>query len=281
VDVLNQAKQLPNTRGGWNVFDGLTHLIKENDNFSDVIGRHGVPEIYDVSVTKEVLDNIAYIPAPTETTHFHSLLKTIIYQQLSGKSAEPIFNRLTGTLIGAAAAESGALIEPHHILSAKIDIINVDGKRKITVNGSVSGLSESKSKYMVSLAEHFSDETKLKGVDLSTLTDEELFDKLVAVKGLGPWSVHMFMMFNLQRANVLAPGDLGIRRGLSVFLGHAPTYFETKSKQNEIPTVCAGWAPYSSLGCWYMWRLSEDYQKQNASGGKKGTKAGKVKEVEE
>ncbi len=256
--VLKQAKALPITRGSWNVGDGLHHLTSIDERFTDIIVRHGVPSIYDVT-SNRVESNI---PDSSENSPFHSLLKTIIYQQLSGKSAEPIFKRFSAAL-GIAEDK---FVEPDHILNAKIGITYVDGKKKITVNDKVSGLSEAKAKYIKDLAEHFSDESKLKDVDLALLSDDELFNKLVAVKGLGPWSVHMYMLFNLQRSNVLAPGDLGIRKGLSVFHGKSPTYFEGAAKQKEIIDVCAAWAPYSSLGCWYMWRLSEEIK---PAGGKK------------
>lgn len=119
---------------------------------------------------------------------------------------------------------------------------------------------------------------------MSSLSDEELFNKLVAVKGLGPWSVQMYMMFQLHRANVLAPGDLGIRRGLCLFHGQSVTHFESAKQQLEIPKVCASWQPYSTLGCWYMWRLSEQYMDRNkknsttsSSGGEGDVSAGEEK----
>jgi DNA-3-methyladenine glycosylase II len=261
ASALEAAKLLPLTRSGWSVYEGLRHLIASDGRFSDVIQKHGVPPIYDTRALKQNLETVSYIPVHTETSSFNSLLKAIIYQQLSGKSAEPIFKRLSIAL----GAESGRLVEPHHVHNADIAVIFVEGKKKITVNGEVSGLSESKSKYMVDLAEHFSDAARLKGVDLSRLSDADLFARLAAVKGLGPWSVHMHMLFDLQRPNVLAPGDLGIRRGLSLFHGQPPTYFESKARQKEIPSVCAAWAPYASLGCWYMWRVAEDKELQKTA----------------
>lgn len=256
ASILEKAKLLPNTRGGWSVHDGLVHLIKADNRFLEVIQHHGIPLIYDTnSELKE--SEVAYIPVKFETSFFHSLLKTIVYQQLNGKAALLIFDRLCAAL----DITIGETVEPHHIINSEINIIYVEGKKKITVNGEISGLSECKSKYILDLAEHFNDDQKLKGVDLNTLTDEELYKKLVGVKGLGPWSVHMFMIFNLQRANVLAPGDLAVRRGMCTFLSHPQTYFESKVKQNEMSSICSEWSPYLSLGCWYMWRLSEQSSK--------------------
>mmetsp|Transcript_19473 Transcript_19473/g.18802 ORF Transcript_19473/g.18802 Transcript_19473/m.18802 type:complete len:300 (+) Transcript_19473:146-1045(+) len=250
ASVLEKAKLLPNTKGGWAVYDGLVHLIASDIRFLEVIQYHGIPLIYDT--TTEITDSAYSYIRNMETSFFHTLLKTIVYQQLNGNAAQLIFDRLCAAL----GVQTGEVVAPHHIINSEIDIIFVEGKKKITVNGEISGLSESKSKYMLDLAEHFDDVKKLKGVDLNTLSDEELYKKLVNVKGLGPWSVHMFMIFNLQRANVLAPGDLAIRKGMCVFFNHPLTYFESVIKQKEMSSTCSGWAPYSSLGCWYMWRLA-------------------------
>jgi DNA-3-methyladenine glycosylase II len=248
--ILEKAKLLPNTKGGWAVHDALIHLIASDVRFLDVIQYHGIPLIYDT--TQEITESAYSYIQNMETSFFHTLLKTIVYQQLHGNAAQVIFDRLYTAL----GVKKGEVIEPHHVINSEIKIIYVEGKKKITVNGEISGLSESKSKYILDLAEHFDNDQKLKGVDLNTLIDEELYKKLVDVKGLGPWSVHMFMIFNLQRANVLAPGDLAIRKGMCTFFNHPSTYFESARKRKEMASTCSAWAPYSSMGCWYMWRLA-------------------------
>jgi 3-methyladenine DNA glycosylase/8-oxoguanine DNA glycosylase len=256
ASVLEKAKLLPNTKGGWSVYDGLVHLIASDVRFLDAIQYHGIPLIYDT--TAEITESAYSYIRNMETSFFHTLLKTIVYQQLNGNAAQLIFDRLCAAL----SVKIGEVVEPHHIINSEINVIYVEGKKKMTVNGEISGLSESKSKYMLDLAEHFDDDQKLKGVDLRTLSDEELYKKLVDVKGLGPWSVHMFMIFNLQRANVLAPGDLAIRKGMCVFFNYPSTYFESAIKQKEMSSICSEWAPYSSMGCWYMWRLAEQSSKK-------------------
>ena len=117
-------------------------------------------------------------------------------------------------------------ITPQLVFDAKLTIIFVDGKKKVLLNGCESGLSESKAKYMKSLAEHYLDETSLKGVNLHTLDDEILIEKLTSVKGLGLWSVHMYMIFDLFRPNVLAEGDLGVKNGMAAFFGVNRTRLE-------------------------------------------------------
>ena len=109
------------------------------------------------------------------------------------------------------------------------------------------------------MAEHFNDPDCLKDVALDELDDETLESKLVAVKGLGRWSVHMFMIFHLRRANVLATGDLGIRNGMTEFFKLPKKSLEIKGNQGEmrIQTLCQAWKPYSSVGCCLMWKLAD------------------------
>ena len=77
-------------------------------------------------------------------------------------------------------------------------------------------------------------------------------EHLTAVKGIGEWSAHMFLMFHLGRADVLPVGDLGVRNGMRLTYGLAAT-----PTPAEATTIGAPWAPYRSVGSWYMWRASE------------------------
>jgi DNA-3-methyladenine glycosylase II len=93
----------------------------------------------------------------------------------------------------------------------------VDGKNKVTVNNVVVGLSNAKASYIQSLTEHFLDTSLLKDVDFDRLSDEDLCVKLKAVKGLGEWSVHMFMIFYLHRQDVFPVGEYTTTTVLSNF----------------------------------------------------------------
>jgi 3-methyladenine DNA glycosylase/8-oxoguanine DNA glycosylase len=92
------------------------------------------------------------------------------------------------------------------------NLIYVDGKKKISINGIICGLSESKLKYIQDLTDHFLDSTKLLHVNLHELNDIDLRNKLLNVKGLGLWSVDMFMLFDLHRSNILPIGDIAVGR---------------------------------------------------------------------
>lgn len=258
--VLCKARECSPTRSNWRICEAMEHLCAVDERFKRVICKYELPTIF----TRETeIYDLSKAPIPNQKnnqSHFHKLLQIIVYQQLSAKSAEPIFNRLLGALgVDTSDASSDGNVTPQHLLRATMQPVLVEGKKKILVNGQVSGLSESKATYCWALAEHFSDPARLGGdVDLSKLSDEELYEKLVAVKGLGPWSVQMFMMFELHRPNVLPVGDLGVRRGLCVFWGLPLDHFESAKRQRELPALCEAWQPYWSAASFYMWRLSED-----------------------
>lgn len=246
--VLAKAKLLPPTRSGWNIGEGLEHLVNSDKRFLDIIATHGVPEA--LLSTQPVDPAGLPFPIPTGSSEecYFSLLKTIIYQQLSIKAAEPILNRF----VQSFGVASGEALRPHIVKTAKFEQAVIDGKRKTLLNGVVSGLSESKANYITDLTEHFLDPTKLQNVNLSALSDEELRTKLLAVKGLGPWSVDMFMMFDLHRGNVLPVGDLVVRRGIAQL---PDKHFEVKKNLLTIEKLCDKWAPYSSLATCYMWKI--------------------------
>lgn len=84
------------------------------------------------------------------------------------------------------------------------------------------------------------------------MDDEALLAKLTVVKGIGVWSVHMFMIFSLRRPDVLPIGDLGVRKGVQRLYG-----LKELPRPLEMERLCEKWKPYSSFGSWYMWRLME------------------------
>ena len=241
-DLYKKLTSLPINNGNWKVIDAYEHLIKVDSRFKDVIIEHGIPSVYE----KVPIDI-------SSKNYFHELMKIIVYQQLAGNVAEQIFAKV----LTALNTNTNEYCKPESVLNASIDVNIVDGKRKILVNGKESGLSLSKANYMKSLAEHFNDSNCLKDIDLHSLDDDELIRRLVAVKGLGLWSVHMFMIFTLRRPNVLAVGDLGIRNGLSYFLGRSKDSFEGKKQQQDIVTLCSHWAPFSSVACALMWKIAD------------------------
>jgi DNA-3-methyladenine glycosylase II len=162
--------------------------------------------------------------------HYGALIRSIVGQQLSTSAARAIYTRLTDRFGGRTPTPVEVLEDDPEELRA------------------AAGLSRAKVSFLRSLAEHVL-EGSLELERLDDLPDEEVIAELVAVKGLGTWTAHMFLMFHLQRPDVLPTGDLGIRRAMMLRYGLA-----------ELPDPAAmeaigePWRPYRTLACLYLWR---------------------------
>ena len=159
---------------------------------------------------------------------FASLAEAIVYQQLHGKAAQTIFNRLTDL--------TGLPLRPEGILK-----LSEDQLRSV-------GLSKQKLSYIRDLAAR-SHSGELNFSSLPDLTDDEVIAMLTQVKGIGVWTAHMFLMFSLRRPNILPTGDLGIQMAIRK---HYRKRKLPKPKQMEKLARC--WEPYRSVACWYLWR---------------------------
>ena len=184
---------------------------------------------------------------------FHSLAEAIVYQQLNGKAAATIFKRFT--------ALTGDPVTPEGILK-----LSEEELRAV-------GLSKQKSSYLLDMAER-AQRGELDFSKLIDMTDDEVIEHLTQVKGVGVWTAHMFLMFTLQRANVLPTGDFGIRMAMHKHyldragkrkngFGNAKTKKTIAKKPKmkiKLPTpeqmekIAKRWEPYRSIACWYLWR---------------------------
>jgi 3-methyladenine DNA glycosylase/8-oxoguanine DNA glycosylase len=239
------------TRSGWCVGDGMRHLAEVEPKLRPYLARDGIPSPYSDAAEQTEEDAMQASP-------FHHLVRVIVFQQLQGKAAQTIFERV----LQALRVADGAEVTPEMIRRASIQSAEVDGKTKILINGCVSGLSGAKASYITSLAEHFTDPESLQPfqthADLAKLGDGDLQKRLTAVKGLGVWSVHMYQIFKLHRPDVLAEGDLGVRKGLCKLHGLPPKTFEGgKQGLDKFRQYTSKWAPYSSLGCLFMYRVAD------------------------
>jgi DNA-3-methyladenine glycosylase II len=166
--------------------------------------------------------------------YYWELVDAIISQQLSVKAARAIEERFK-------ALYPGALPTPDQIL-----VTSDENLRKV-------GLSGAKVKYVKSLAEHIRD-GKLELELLNKLSNLEVSRELTAIKGIGEWTAHMFLMFAMARLDVLAIGDLGIKQGIQKLydLPSLPTPDDiTKLAEKN------NWHPYESVACWYIWRSQQ------------------------
>jgi len=160
---------------------------------------------------------------------FQTLVRSIVYQQLSGKAALTIFNRL----LAAAKADP---LTPESILSLRLAKMRA------------LGLSKQKLAYIRELARLTRDGT-LDFARYPTLEDAVVIEQLTRVKGVGVWTVHMFLIFALRRSNVLPTGDLGVRMAMKKAYG-----LPEMPKPAEMERLAAAWHPYCSVATWYLWR---------------------------
>ena len=160
---------------------------------------------------------------------FSTLVRSIVYQQLSGKVASVILKRLIDAL-------PEGQFTPQNILR-----LRPDRMRRL-------GLSRAKTEYIRDLARR-----TVKGEvafeRLMELEDHAVIEHLTRVKGIGVWTAHMFLIFALQRPNVLPVGDLGVRAAIRKQYG-----LDRLPTPQEMEELAKSWHPYCSVATWYLWR---------------------------
>lgn len=159
---------------------------------------------------------------------YGALVRSIIGQQLSTKAAATIYGRV-------AELYGGTTPTPQQIIDTDPDTLRA------------AGLSRAKAAYLRSLAEHVID-GDLPIDDLAELPDEQVYAVLTAVKGLGRWTVDMFMIFHLGRPDVLPVGDLGIRKAMQIEYG-----LDRLPTPDEMERIAQPWHPHRSLASLYLW----------------------------
>lgn len=167
-----------------------------------------------------------------EGTHFGHLARNIIYQQLSGGAASTIHGRFT-TLVGGDPHAP----DPHTVLAIADDALRA------------CGLSAGKLRALRDLAQHVVD-GRLPLHALDTMSDDEVIAALVPVRGIGPWTAQMFLMFRLGRPDVLPVLDLGVRKG-------AQRIYRTRAlpDADRLTKLARNWRPWASVASWYCWRV--------------------------
>ena len=193
---------------------------------------------------------------------WRALTKAIIYQQLSTTVAQRILARLVGVAERAAGdGDEGAgarrgVFSPRSVLAVP-EAVLLSPKEP----GGVVGLSRRKAEYVRELARAFA-EGELSDAKLTALDDAAAMRALLRVRGLGEWSVHMFLMFGLGRPDVLPVGDLAVQKAFKKL--YSTNGGATGATQvNELPTrremeaLAEPWRPWRTVGSWYMWHVVE------------------------
>jgi DNA-3-methyladenine glycosylase II len=179
-----------------------------------------------------VIDRIGPCRIEYLEPQFSTLVKSIVYQQLSGKVASIIFERFL------------QLLPRQKLTPATVLLLSVADLRS-------AGLSNAKAAYILDLAE----KTQARAVkfhELPALSDEQVIASLTQVKGVGVWTAHMFLIFALQRPDVLPVGDLGVRSAIKKVYG-----LDALPGPAEVERIAASWRPFCSVATWYLWRSLE------------------------
>ena len=191
----------------------LRHLSHANKRMEKLIDKFGPPNF-------NLMNN-----------YYESLIRSIVYQQLSGKAASIIYERFLDLFV------FDIYPDPKDILAVSIETLRS------------SGLSYQKVNYIRDLSEKWQDGT-MNLTDIDSMTDEEISSELIKVKGIGQWTADMFLMFTLGRPDVFPFGDLGIQKGVMILtnMNRLPTQKEMERKTKK-------WQPYRTVAAWYLWKL--------------------------
>ncbi|KAL7901710.1 DNA glycosylase [Trichoderma sp. TUCIM 5745] len=189
---------------------------------------------------------------------FESLVSSIISQQVSGAAARSIKAKFVALFFPEDEASQPANYEaavPKFPAPSDVAACSIEKLR-------TAGLSQRKAEYVQGLAEKFAS-GEITAQMLHDAPDEELMEKLVAVRGLGKWTVEMFAFFALKRMNVFSLGDLGIQRGMAAFVGRDVAKLKNKGgkwkymSEQDMVELSDKFKPYRSLFMWYMWKVEE------------------------
>jgi DNA-3-methyladenine glycosylase II len=186
-------------------------------------------------VLRELIDEVGTdgLPDPRAgrpDDHYGALVRSIVGQQLSTRSAQAIYGRLLDRFGGRPPT-------PAEVVADDPDELRT-----------TAGLSHAKVRYLRSLAEHVID----RSLDLDALdgmSDDEVMAALTAISGIGPWSAQVYLMFHLGRPDVVAAGDLGIRRAVMLRYG-----LPEMPSAAAVDEIAEAWRPYRTLASRFLWR---------------------------
>jgi DNA-3-methyladenine glycosylase II len=205
-------------------FSASLAFLKKDKRFAALIKKYGPPEIDRYHLAAQAGGTIDV---------FQALLRSIIYQQLSGKAAATILGRVTALFPDGKATPAA--------------LLKIRGTRLRK-----AGLSRQKLGYVRDLAHKCIDGT-VDQKQFPKMTSAEIVEHLTAVKGIGEWSAHMLLIFTLHRIDILPTGDLGIRKGFQ-------SVYKLKAMPNvaEMEHLAAGWRAHASIASWYLWQVADE-----------------------
>lgn len=168
--------------------------------------------------------------------YFGALLSSIIYQQITGKAAQTIEARFRKLF--------KSKVKPEDIKKLSLE------------EWKSAGISPQKMKYIIDLSEKFLDKT-INPKNFHKMSDEDIKKHIVAVKGIGPWTGDMFLIFTLNRLDILPTGDLGIQKGFMYAFG-----MKSLPSVKKMEKLAKSWSPYRTIASMYLWKVA-DKAKEN------------------
>ncbi|MEO6526131.1 MAG: DNA-3-methyladenine glycosylase [Gemmatimonadaceae bacterium] len=195
----------------------ITHLKRVDPVLGEIIARVGP----------------CRLEARRAGTHYDALVRSIVFQQLSGKAAGTILRRFCELYPGKRP-------RAEHVLATQESAMRA------------AGLSRQKIGYLRDLSARVADRT-LPLAHLGRLPDDEIIEHLVQVKGIGRWTVQMFLIFRLGRPDVLPELDLGVQNAIKRAYG-----LESRPTPKDVLLIGERWRPHASVASWYLWRSLEN-----------------------
>jgi DNA-3-methyladenine glycosylase II len=205
--------------------EAIAHLQAADPKLADLIQRVG-----------PFLLRLDDAPSP-----FESLVESILYQQLHGKAAATIHRRVREYFGGDPA--------PHMIINTPDDVLRA------------AGVSGNKVRALKDLAARTLDGTVPTHAAIRKMPDAEIIERLTAVRGIGPWTVEMLLIFRMGRPDVFPVSDYGVRKGYALTFMRLPKTRALEAKDLPKPEVLLKrgkrWAPFRSVATWYLWRACD------------------------
>ncbi len=194
--------------------ESIEHLTKTDPQLAKILKQHG---LYSITSRGEALE---------------TLLRSIVGQQISVKAAASVWKKLTN-LIGSIKSENVLSVSSENLKSC--------------------GLSKQKAQYIINIAEHFKTNRIVSHSYWKGRTYLSIYDELITIKGIGPWTAEMFGMFYLLEKDIFPIKDVGIIRAMNRLYGNNNKVLDL----DEIIKISDTWKPYRSVACWFLWRSIE------------------------
>ncbi|KAI8806926.1 DNA glycosylase [Cladochytrium replicatum] len=280
---------VPNLRQNPSYEEMKAHVLRSDPKMADLMARCNN------------LECLPLLPRPDDHAEsldvFAALATSILYQQIHGKAAQAILKRFVGLFtdcdqstgsrssenslatvtVGTEGGPVDAIAEKDMTAKEKAIHYHKERKERMLRSGfpqpekvaaasieqlRSAGLSQRKAEYVRELAQHFAD-GRLSSRELIKMEDEQILEKLCAIRGIGVWTVQMFLIFDLGRPNILPVGDLGVQKGMGIHFNMKGGASKKKSGKYYLPNAtemeeaAECWRPYATFGSYFMWRVAD------------------------